>query len=89
VDLQAGTKSGLVDAWEKLAGIDGVEFHEMTRSDIVRHRLVQDIVNAYEHAERGIEDRRPARRSVGGAGTHRGAGPPTTGSNEPRTKSGE
>jgi phosphate starvation-inducible PhoH-like protein len=54
VDLQAGTKSGLVDAWEKLAGIAGIEFHEMTRADIVRHRLVQDIVNAYEqHAEGG------------------------------------
>jgi phosphate starvation-inducible PhoH-like protein len=52
VDLAAGIKSGLVDAWEKLAGIDGVEFHQMTRGDIVRHRLVQDIVNAYEHAER-------------------------------------
>jgi phosphate starvation-inducible PhoH-like protein len=85
VDLQVGTKSGLVDAWEKLAGIDGVEFHEMTRSDIVRHRLVQDIVNAYEHAERGIEDHRPARRGD----PSRAAGPPTTGSNETRTKSGE
>jgi phosphate starvation-inducible PhoH-like protein len=61
VDLQAGTKSGLVDAWEKLDGIDGIDFHEMTRSDIVRHRLVQDIVNAYEHHERGPEDRRPKR----------------------------
>ena len=58
VDLPPGQKSGLVDAWEKLAGIDGVEFHQMTRGDIVRHRLVQDIVNAYEHAER---DRRTHR----------------------------
>jgi phosphate starvation-inducible PhoH-like protein len=63
VDLQAGTKSGLVDAWEKLAGIDGIEFHQMTRSDIVRHRLVQDIVNAYDEADRGSQAhrlRRPA-----------------------------
>jgi phosphate starvation-inducible PhoH-like protein len=59
VDLEVGTKSGLVDAWEKLAGIDGIEFHEMTRRDIVRHRLVQEIVDAYEHGERGAEDRRP------------------------------
>jgi phosphate starvation-inducible PhoH-like protein len=58
VDLQAGTKSGLVDAWEKLAGIDGIEFHEMTRGDIVRHRLVQDIVNAYEYHERGSRTNR-------------------------------
>jgi len=61
VDLQAGTKSGLVDAWQKLAGIDGIEFHEMTRRDIVRHRLVQEIVNAYDRAERGVEDRSPPR----------------------------
>jgi len=57
VDLREGQKSGLVDAWEKLSGIDGIDFHEMTRADIVRHRLVQEIVNAYEHAERGPEDR--------------------------------
>jgi phosphate starvation-inducible PhoH-like protein len=57
VDLREGQKSGLVDAWEKVQGIDGIEFHEMTRADIVRHRLVQEIVNAYEHAERGPEDR--------------------------------
>ena len=57
VDLPEGTKSGLVDVWEKLSGIDGIEFHEMTRRDIVRHRLVQEIVNAYERGERGTEDR--------------------------------
>jgi len=57
VDLPEGTKSGLVDAWEKLSGIDGIEFHEMTRRDIVRHRLVQEIVNAYERGKRGTEDR--------------------------------
>ena len=59
VDLPSGARSGLVDAWEKLAGIDGIEFHQMTRADIVRHRLVQDIVNAYEHAERQAKERRP------------------------------
>ena len=62
VDLPEGTQSGLVDAWEKLAGIEGVDLHEMTRRDIVRHRLVQEIVNAYERGERGSEDRsRPSR----------------------------
>jgi len=59
VDLPSGVRSGLVDAWEKLAGIDGIEFHQMTRADIVRHRLVQDIVNAYEHADRQAKERRP------------------------------
>ncbi|MBM4018811.1 MAG: PhoH family protein [Planctomycetes bacterium] len=59
VDLQAGTKSGMVDAWEKLSDIAGIEFHEMTRADIVRHRLVQDIVNAYEKHGGGDEHPRP------------------------------
>ncbi len=55
-----------MDAWEKLAGIDGVEFHQMTRGDIVRHRLVQDIVNAYEHAEQGNPAHRLPERDRGG-----------------------
>ena len=62
VDLPTGTKSGLVDACEKLRGIDGIDFHEMTRGDIVRHRLVQEIVHAYEHAARGNEDRSPQKK---------------------------
>ena len=48
VDLPANTKSGLVDAMEKLRGIKGIGTVELERSDIVRHRLVQNIVNAYE-----------------------------------------
>jgi phosphate starvation-inducible PhoH-like protein len=63
VDLEPGTKSGLVDAWEKLQGITGISVHEMTRSDIVRHRLVQEIVNAYERGERGSEHRSIGKRA--------------------------
>jgi phosphate starvation-inducible PhoH-like protein len=48
VDLPEGTRSGLVDAVEKLRGIKGIGLIELERSDIVRHRLVQNIVNAYE-----------------------------------------
>jgi phosphate starvation-inducible PhoH-like protein len=51
VDLPAGQKSGLVDAVEKLKGIKGIATVELERSDIVRHRLVQNIVNAYERAK--------------------------------------
>jgi len=61
VDLEAGMKSGLVDAWNKLAGIDGIERVELARDDIVRHRLVQAIVEAYEQGDRGSEDRSPRR----------------------------
>jgi phosphate starvation-inducible PhoH-like protein len=48
VDLPEGTKSGLIDAVEKLRGIKGISMVELERGDIVRHRLVQNIVNAYE-----------------------------------------
>src|SRR5947199_8477451 len=48
VDLPPDTPSGLVDALDKLKGIKGVAQVQLERSDIVRHRLVQNIVNAYE-----------------------------------------
>jgi phosphate starvation-inducible PhoH-like protein len=48
VDLPDGTRSGLVDAIDKLRGIKGIGLVELEKSDIVRHRLVQNIVNAYE-----------------------------------------
>jgi phosphate starvation-inducible PhoH-like protein len=51
VDLPSGTRSGLVDAMEKLKGIKGIAMVTLDRSDIVRHRLVQNIVNAYESSE--------------------------------------
>jgi phosphate starvation-inducible PhoH-like protein len=48
VDLPEDQRSGLVDALEKLRGIKGIGVVELERGDIVRHRLVQNIVNAYE-----------------------------------------
>ncbi len=47
-DLPASVTSGLNDATKRLAGIPGVECVELTGRDIVRHRLVRDIVKAYE-----------------------------------------
>ena len=46
-DLPRGATSGLNDVRTRLAGIDGIEFCELDRSDIVRHPLVQKIVDAY------------------------------------------
>lgn len=48
VDLPKHTKSGLEDAIRRLSGIDGYAYIVLGRADIVRHRLVQDIVDAYE-----------------------------------------
>ncbi len=53
VDLPANQKSGLIDAIARLASIDGVSIVELTRADIVRNRLVQYIVDAYESPENG------------------------------------
>ncbi|MBQ9183580.1 MAG: PhoH family protein [Neisseriaceae bacterium] len=50
IDLPRHIKSGLKDAREKLDGIDGIYFHTFTSADVVRHPLVQKIVDAYEQA---------------------------------------
>ena len=51
IDLPEDTASGLVDAMEKLRGIKGISVVELAREDIVRHRLVQNIVDAYERQQ--------------------------------------
>jgi phosphate starvation-inducible PhoH-like protein len=51
VDLPAHARSGLVDALGRLRGINGFREVKLTGADIVRHRLVQDIVRAYEDDE--------------------------------------
>jgi len=48
VDLPSHAKSGLIDALHRLSGIEGFAAVRLTGSDIVRHRLVQDIVRSYE-----------------------------------------
>jgi phosphate starvation-inducible PhoH-like protein len=48
VDLPTGVKSGLIDVQERLKGVPGVDFVYLTGKDIVRHRLVRDIVEAYD-----------------------------------------
>ncbi len=47
VDLPSGTTSGLRVVREILDGIDDVIFHTLTSADVVRHRLVSEIVDAY------------------------------------------
>jgi phosphate starvation-inducible PhoH-like protein len=52
VDLPSHTRSGLIDAIGRLRGIEGFCEVKLTGADIVRHRLVQDIVRAYEDEPR-------------------------------------
>lgn len=52
VDLPQQTRSGLVDAVSRLKSIEGIAEVHLTKADIVRHRLVQDIVHAYDETPR-------------------------------------
>jgi phosphate starvation-inducible PhoH-like protein len=56
VDLPDRTASGLAHAREILRGIDGVAFVHLEKRDIVRHPLVQRIVDAYEARGDGVAD---------------------------------
>ena len=67
VDLPAGTRSGLKEARHILRDVDGIQFTLFTEKDVVRHRLVQDVITAYERAqeaqERRAQESRALRRS--------------------------
>ncbi|MCU0417004.1 MAG: PhoH family protein [Cytophagaceae bacterium] len=48
IDLPRNQKSGLVDAIDTLSQIDGISFIELTKKDVMRHKLVEKILGAYE-----------------------------------------
>mgnify|MGYP002627126712 FL=1 len=52
IDLPQATRSGLVDALRVLEGIKGISFIHMDKRDIVRHKLVTKIVEAYDSADK-------------------------------------
>jgi len=52
IDLPANEYSGLIQAMDFLKGIDGIAFCILTGQDVVRHRLVREIIKAYQdHSE--------------------------------------
>lgn len=53
IDLPDTKKSGLVEAVRVLRGIEDIEIHRFTEKDVVRHKLVQDIIKAYEKYNEG------------------------------------
>ena len=63
VDLPADTPSGLADAVDRLRNVPGVGIARLERSDIVRHPLVQAIVNAYETNDPSVQVATPGARS--------------------------
>ena len=52
IDLPNGTTSGLIETMKILGGIQGLKFVYFTDKDVIRHRLVQDIIKAYEQADK-------------------------------------
>jgi phosphate starvation-inducible PhoH-like protein len=56
VDLPREQVSGLAEAGRVLRSVPAIAMIEFDRSDVVRHRLVQEIVDAYRRAEDGARD---------------------------------
>jgi phosphate starvation-inducible PhoH-like protein len=54
IDLPAAKSSGLIEASKILRSITTIQFIYFSRTDVVRHRLVQDIIRAYEKKEEGL-----------------------------------
>jgi phosphate starvation-inducible protein PhoH and related proteins len=65
VDLPGGANSGLRAAMRILDGIDDIHFSELTSADVVRHRLVSEIVDAYAKSEEPALMNRAQRRASG------------------------
>ncbi len=57
IDLPGGVRSGLNVVRDILDGVDDVHFAQLTSTDVVRHRLVSDIVDAYARWDAGNERR--------------------------------
>ncbi len=69
VDLPGGARSGLRSAMEILDDVDDIHIAELTSVDVVRHRLVSEIVDAYaKYEEPSLAMNRAARRASGSRG---------------------
>ena len=71
VDLPSGTKSGLRQVQDILADVDDVHFSRLTSTDVVRHKLVGRIVDAYER----YDNAQAAEGDTAPRGRGNGAGP--------------
>jgi phosphate starvation-inducible PhoH-like protein len=56
IDLPTGKRSGLVEAERILSKVEGIEFVYFTDKDVVRHRLVQQIIKAYESQTKSSQE---------------------------------
>jgi phosphate starvation-inducible PhoH-like protein len=58
IDLDPPERSGLLAAQRILKDVDGIAFVQLTQDDVVRHRLVQRIINAFDTRDREEESRK-------------------------------
>ena len=65
IDLPGDKVSGLKDALRVLEGVNDIAICKLTSADVVRHSLVQEIINAYEKAEKKKEVTKPAQNFSG------------------------
>ena len=65
IDLPSDKTSGLKDAVRVLEGVKDIAICRLTSADVVRHALVQEIINAYEKADRKQEMKKPIRPVTG------------------------
>jgi phosphate starvation-inducible PhoH-like protein len=88
IDLPSDKPSGLVEAKSILQNIEGIRFVYFTKRDVVRHRLVQDIIEAYEDLEArrqqtaGREGRRQGRETGAPPAEGQASGMQASGVNE-------
>ena len=68
VDLPGGRESGLIVVRKILAGVDGISFCELGSADVVRHRLVGRIIEAYARHDAEVAAQDAAARPAGPSG---------------------
>jgi phosphate starvation-inducible protein PhoH and related proteins len=56
VDLGGSTQSGLIQIQDVLEGVRDIAFVHLEKSDVIRHRLVRDIINAYEEFDKSVSN---------------------------------
>ena len=64
IDLPSSQTSGLVQALKILKGVKGISFIELNKKDIVRHKLVTRIVDAYEKFEEKQKAEQKAKQKI-------------------------
>ena len=65
IDLPSDKTSGLKDAIRVLEGVKDIAVCKLTSADVVRHALVQEIINAYEKADKKMEIKKPGKQAPG------------------------